>query len=599
MTKTDIEALTENDVYKDDVFLKISMLNDGEEKTALIKKVKELCKTYEVSYSKKLKSVERMKIKQDNACNFIEVDGFEEECFFTEEYTVNNDGVWVDGRQIMKHPVFPVAKMVNKETGARKIELFWRRKGEKDKTMVFDNKIIASREIAMRLYTEGIGVNAKNSSDVSKYLQDMEIMNSALLPEKPSISRLGWVDGQFSPYLKGIYFDGDPTLSTMYSAIKQKGDFNKWKNAIIEKCDIDVFRFLFIASLSAPLLEKLSAQAFLVHIEGLTGGGKTLTMQACLSAWGDPLKLILSHKSTKTAIEISAHFLQSIPICLDETQEADKKRLNEDIYMLSNGQGGGRGKADMTLREPLKWRTITISTGEISITDQNNQAGAINRVLALKSDIEIYPDESGSAYAEIIHNNFGFLGEKWINYIILHELEIQQYYQQAIKMFKDVDSTGKQVLAMSVIATGLEFFNRCFGWGLKEFGRKFYVSVLKTTDEVNPYIRAFDHLNSVIVINQTKFKNDSPGEKWGCYVDSNPNLVWIVTSKLIDILDQGGFSFKAVRSQWKDMGYIEKDKGNYPHSIFGAQKVKCYCLRVDGSSNDNELPLNDEVTDRF
>jgi hypothetical protein len=150
---------------------------------------------------------------------------------------------------------------------------------------------------------------------------------------------------------------------------------------------------------------------------------------------------------------------------------------------------------------------------------------------------------------------------------------------------------------MSVIATGLEFFNRCFGWGLKEFGRKFYVSVLKTTDEVNPYIRAFDHLNSVIVINQTKFKNDSPGEKWGCYADNNPNLVWIVTSKLIEILDQGGFSFKAVRAQWEEMGYIEK--GNYPHSIFKAQKVKCYCLRVDGNSNDNELPLNDEVTDRF
>lgn len=62
---------------------------------------------------------------------------------------------------------------------------------------------------------------------MSEYLCSIEALNYDSLPERESVSRLGYIgDGRnFSPYVDGLVFDGDANYSTIYNAIKEHGDF--------------------------------------------------------------------------------------------------------------------------------------------------------------------------------------------------------------------------------------------------------------------------------------------------------------------------------------------------------------------------------------
>ena len=90
--------------------------------------------------------------------------------------------------------------------------------------------------------------------------------------------------------------------------------------------DRDKFRFILAASFAAPLLRIVKQRIFFVYNWGGSKGGKTATMKAALSAWGDPERLMISFNTTIAGLERTAAFYCDLPLGIDERQQAGDKQ---------------------------------------------------------------------------------------------------------------------------------------------------------------------------------------------------------------------------------------------------------------------------------
>ena len=103
-------------------------------------------------------------------------------------------------------------------------------------------------------------------------------------------------------------------------------------------------------------------------------------------------------------------------LCLDEiAQLSNSKEAGDVAYMLANGQGKSRASRDATLRRLARWKTLFLSTGEVSLADKiaedqrgrRQTAGQAVRVIDLPSDTgryglfdDLHGFPSASAFAE-------------------------------------------------------------------------------------------------------------------------------------------------------------------------------------------------------
>jgi uncharacterized protein (DUF927 family) len=64
-----------------------------------------------------------------------------------------------------------------------------------------------------------------------------------------------------------------------------------------------------------------------------------------------------------------------LPLLLDEVGEADGRDFGRTIYQLAGGQGKTRMRADSTMAPPKIWRTLVLSSGEVSTSEVLESAG--------------------------------------------------------------------------------------------------------------------------------------------------------------------------------------------------------------------------------
>lgn len=504
-------------------------------------------------------------------------------------YECDDDGVFLNGQQIITHAIMPTKILENIETGQSKIELSFC-KGGIWRSLIFDKYTLSSTREILTLANYGISVNSVNAGMLCKYLTDIEDLNTHTLPKVLSIGRLGWVNGEFSPYLDGIVFDGEVDYMRMFEAVSEKGDYELWKNAVIDKCkESEIFRFIFISSLASPLITILNTLPFIVHVWGDSGGGKTLSMMAGLSLWGNPVDLIKSYNSTNVGLELTAGFLHSLPLCLDESQMANKYNLEKDLYMLAQGQGRTRGTKNISARQIPVWKNITISTGEKPLTDDNSGAGAINRILSIESNDMIFDKTVGASFANIIKNNYGFLGKKWIDFIKTNADDIKCYFNEFAKTLT-IDTTDKQRLSLAVEFTCLHFFNIMTGCDLPDFSGAFIKRHVQSNININQGVRAYEYLIDTIVINKEKFNGDNKTiEQWG-RIDKSEKKCIMFKRVFNEIMSSGNFSPKQLISWMLTNGKMKEDDINKSHRFSGIVcKAIVFELDIDNNFANFDL----------
>lgn len=472
-----------------------------------------------------------------------------------------------DDTIVCLHPIMPVRRLVNVDSGEERMELAFRRRG-RWKTIIVEKATVASATSIIQLARHGICVNSENARDLSTYLMQVEQLNEDVLPEELCVGHMGWIqDVGFAPFVPDVGFDGDNGFRQMRRAIRKGGSFDEWKKAMLELRALDgPGRFFLAASFASVILEPCGLLPFFLHAYGGSEFGKTVGLMAAASVWADPHlgEYITTFDATQVGQEKIAVFLKNLPMCIDELQIKEsmgEKDFDKIIYHLSEGVGRARGSRDGGLQDVGRWRNCFISTGERPISNPSSKGGAINRIVEIEIADRIHPDLPG--FSDVIKRNYGHAGPAFID--ALEEIGfdfVRQQQKEFYKRLQDSPATDKQaaagsaLLAADQIATLMIFHDdRCLT--IDDLLR-----VLSTKDDVNINLRALDFIRELPSRYPTRFEENAfkewTGERWGKVSDG---YIYILRGAFSEILHSEGYSPTAFLGWAQRQGLLITDPG--------------------------------------
>ena len=140
------------------------------------------------------------------------------------------------------------------------------------------------------------------------------------------------------------------------------------------------------------------------HLFGGSKRGKTTAMQMGLSAWAPPFKVggaLRDWRNTANALEAVAEDAGDALLALDELHQANPMDVAAACYMLAEGAGKGRLRADASARRRRTWRCCILSTGEHDVASAVARAGQKLPAGAEVRLASIPIDAAGSAWPNL------------------------------------------------------------------------------------------------------------------------------------------------------------------------------------------------------
>lgn len=523
--------------------------------------------------------------------NSTQFDGQEME-LFSGEYICDENGVFVTDKYgyeqtICRHPIMPVQRLCNIDSGEERLKIAYK-KGRVWRSIIVEKSIIASSSSILQLAANGIMVNSENAKSLSTYLLEIEQLNYEIIPEQKSVGRLGWLgEHGFSPFVDDLVFDGETNFRNIFNAVKMEGSRNAWLYAMQDlRKEKSPGRLFLAASFASAILEPCGLLPFFLHAWGGTETGKTVGLMIAASVWASPRlgDYILTFNSTLVGQEMTASFLNSLPMCIDELQiqsSAGIKDFDKIIYQLTEGVGRTRGAKYGGLQRTNKWKNCIITNGEHPISNANSGGGAVNRVIEFECAEKVYSDLVG--ICSVIQSNYGFAGREFVEYLQtdgaverVNALQ-KEYYRELLKS----DSTDKQaasasaILAADHIATELIFKD----------GNNLTVEdlekIMAKKKEVNVNNRALEFVYELVERNPNKFKpneyGDYQGEVWGKIDD---DFIFIIKSVFDREMVNAGFNSTAFLAWAKRNDIIITDNGKRTKKArITGSSTNCVCIR--------------------
>lgn len=527
-------------------------------------------------------------ISMDNATQF-EGQSIE---LFSGQYICDEYGVTTTDRfgyeqTICRHPIMPVERLVNIDSGEERLKIAYK-KGKTWREIIVEKSILASSSSILQLASNGIMVNSENAKSLSTYLLEMEQLNYDLIPEQKSVGRMGWVGNHgFSPYVDDLVFDGENNFKHIFGAVRTEGDREKWVAIMRDLRKSGAPGRLFLAaSFASVILEPCGLLPFFLHAWGGTETGKTVGLMIATSVWGCPRmgEYITTFNSTIVGQEMTASFLNSLPMCVDELQiqsSAGIKDFDRIIYQLTEGIGRTRGAKSGGLQKINTWRNCIITNGEQPISNSNSGGGAVNRVIEFECDEKVYHDLVG--LCGVIQSNYGFAGREFVEYLQtdgafdrVNELQ-KEYYRALLQS----DSTDKQAASASAILAADHVVTEL----IFQDGNNLTVSdlerVMTKKREVNVNIRALEFVYELVERNPNKFRQneygDYQGEAWGKVEN---DCIYIIKSVFDREIGNGGFNSTAFLA-WAKREFVtvtDREKRTKKARITGSS-TNCVCIR--------------------
>lgn len=498
------------------------------------------------------------------------------------------------------HPIMPISRIKNIDTGEEKIALAYR-KGRFWSTMVVDKDTIANARNIVSLAKKGIAVTSETSRFLVQYLFDTENLNLERIPEIPSVGRLGWVEGGFSPYVSELIFDGEDNFGKIYNAIDTKGDPEEWIGYIKElrKTGTIQARVAMVATFASVLIKPLHLLPFFVHFwSDQSTTGKTVVLLLATSAWANPEKgeYWSSFNSTTVGHERTAGFLNSLPLILDEfqLQQGDKRDFENTVYMLTEGVGRTRGNVSGGLQQSSKWANCVLCSGESPITNFMSGAGAFARIIEIECSQPIFSDFQ--APLKIARSSYGHAGRMFVEHLQEDGVieKVNKKYQEIYHQVSKADVMEKQAMAGATLLTADHFLGK---WLFEDSGS---ISL----DELMPYLqsrqdidvgkRAYEYICDTISANSSKFNPSlEVGEHWGL-LKPGSGEVSIIRSVFEKICRDGGYASKAILS-WMARNNIIRCSKKADGKIEPTRTVKilgtatrCVVMKMPEDDSDQE-----------
>ena len=503
------------------------------------------------------------------------------------------------------HPIMPVERLVNIDTGEEKLQLAFR-KGTIWRKIIVSKTVLASSNKVTELAGSGIAVTSQNARAFIQYISDMENMNYYLIPEKKSIGRFGYIpDEGFSPFVDGLIFDGDANFKAMFQTVRSRGSETKWLETAAEVREMSTTaKIILAASFASVLLEPLNCLPFFVHLWGVDSGtGKTVALMVAASVWGDPAvgAYVKTFDGTVVGMEKTAAFLNNLPFCLDELQLAkdSKGRTTFDVYKLAQGVGRTRGNRSGGVDLTPTWRNCILTTGESPLTGTASGAGAVNRVIDIECKSAQAVIRDGMRISGAVKRNYGFAGRRFVERLYQPGVidQVSERYRELFRILSDRDTTEKQAMAAAAIILADELACQWIFSGQQPLTIEQVSEFLASKAAVSAGDRGYKYLCDWVTQNSNKLcgRSENPNiEVLGALEDGR---AYIIRSVFERILQDAGYSTAAMISYLKQSNLIEtRGRANTKGKRINGIPTECFCLRLpsvelDDEEDPNDLPL--------
>lgn len=286
--------------------------------------------------------------------------------------------------------------------------------------------LVDQRAMVTALGALGAPVTSQSARAAVEWFGALELANEAVLTPRRIATRCGWYGAIFMSH-RGIGttdLAAGGELLDVAGALTPRGSFDAHLEALREAWSASpVLRLLICAALAVPMLERLGAPNFAVHLCGDSSRGKTTMLRVAASIYGDPHagSWVGSWNTTANAAEWRARTLCDMPLFFDELGVSTLETVQRLIYSLVNGEGKGRLTRDANPRRVQRWRTGVISSGEIPLGDETAATGAQARVTNVEVSDWGTLDGQRVAIDALVQrcaDNAGSFGEAWLTTLV-------------------------------------------------------------------------------------------------------------------------------------------------------------------------------------
>ena len=242
-------------------------------------------------------------------------------------------------------------------------------------------KDFAGRGDVLRALLLDQGLEMPYSSKVSALLMDYLRMGAPDEVFFTCVEQLGWHGDTYVLPDEQVGAVSDTTLyfeNRSENLFTVSGSLEEWQEHVGRYAEGNpLLVFLQCFALAGALLRPLNIEGFGVHICGGSSSGKTTAaiVAGSVCGGGGNTGFVRQWRSTDNALESIAASHNDSLLVMDEMGQADSDVVNNATYMLANGQGKGRLRADASMRKPYQWKVNLLSTGEMSSSEKIEESG--------------------------------------------------------------------------------------------------------------------------------------------------------------------------------------------------------------------------------
>ena len=319
-----------------------------------------------------------------------------------------------------------------------------------------------SRKLYAYLLAKGVYMSPEQSKATQIYMSAYLQKLAADADRDKLYDRMGWHEShrEFVMGNQVIVGDGSsrphqPSRSiraVTKEGVCASGSVDAWNHAM-QFYNVDGMegsRMFIYASLGAPIfhMNDTGNKGVLFTASGKSGRGKTTTLMAAASVWGNPHALLVNGNkdgATTNALYEALGTYHSLPFIWDDTTERDPDELRKFLLNISQGQGKMRMKDSGGISERrVTWETIVLAsanTDDLSrlMTSGKDVDPHLMRLIGVEFgliDTSAPAKQRADTFLRAIAQNNGHAGPAMMKHMVQHYESVRRGY---IKNIAKVD----------------------------------------------------------------------------------------------------------------------------------------------------------------
>lgn len=439
---------------------------------------------------------------------------------------------------------------------------------------------------------------------------------------------MGWTDSTYSSFVAGEVeinpggrFDCPvtPAARNVADKIHEAGSYDVWRKSadMLNQPNLEFHALGLLMGLGSPLMPFTNATGLMFSYCGKKGAGKTAAMHAGLSVFGDPRKqkIVTLDGATINGLWNRASTLNSLLMGIDETSNADPKRLSDVIYKGSmNNQGKIREQSSYNVERKQREGSVNLT---LLTTNQSNKdkmfmakgdpGGELRRLL----EIDLFrhsgkmQDSIGNEIFDPFNHNYGHAGPMFIEYC--YKLGIpevdrivktwqtrlqQEFHNDTAYTFWNGGvsaclAAGQIAERAGIIALDYE---RIYGHLLEELHRlhdEYNSAGVNFEDLLSEFLSI--NMNGILAFNESdKVSVEPRGKDLVARAEVTEGKVWIAKTAIKEFLHEKQINVSQFESELLKKGVMLNSKAKKKmaagwKSAIGAMNLWCYEVKLDVS----------------